>query len=97
MSGGAFNYFYFAVEEAMLSHVNGLDMMIAEVQDRPDHYDSRTLGILQEIRTSVVLAQVKIHEANLILHDVEYVASGDYGPDTLKRSIEAYLEKRTHE
>lgn len=95
MSGGAFDYFYFSVEEAMLSHVAGLDRMITEVQITPEKYDPRTAGILKDIRAVVVAAQVAIHDANLVLHDIEWTASNDYGQGQLRKSINEYLNRKT--
>jgi len=93
VSGGAFGNFYFAVEEAMIGHVNGISEMLAHVEQESHLYDPRTVDILKRLRDRVVQAQVELHEANEVLHDIEWVASRDYSKDTLTRTIEAYLKK----
>jgi hypothetical protein len=94
MSGGAFNYFYYTGVETSLALASTLREMLTSYEDNPDRYDPRVKSILVELLERVAGAAKALQDAGTVLHDFEWLASGDGDVNAilLKKSIDEYTK-----
>jgi hypothetical protein len=96
MSGGAFDYAYFAIEEGVRVALVRLDEILAwcEGERGKEYIDSEAIKVVKDFRSKANTLWEESQRMNDLLHDIEWVASNDYGPDAVKESLEKYLKAK---
>lgn len=87
MSGGAYDYFYYKISDDLGRHLVTLGEMILHMEEDPDRYDPEATKMLKEFGARMTAAQEEANRLSILLHDVEWVASNDYGPDAIKKEV----------
>ncbi len=87
MSGGSYNYLY--------CHVDGLDGRRGDIRRMAERLED--LGYAPEVAADTRKVLALLDEAEAVAgrledvwHDVEWWDSGDYGEDTVRKTITAY-------
>jgi hypothetical protein len=88
MSGGRYNYFYFKVEDELLQNVGAIEEMLSDMKADPERYDPEATQIVEAFRDRLRVLYEEAKLLSTLLHDVEWVASNDYGPDAIKKELE---------
>lgn len=87
MSGGAFDYFYYKIDDDLGRHTQTLAEMLIAMEADPSRYDPEAVGILRDFGARLTAMQEEAKVLSDLLHDVEWVASSDYGPDAITEEV----------
>ena len=87
MSGGAFDYFYYKIDDDLGRHTQTLSEMIQTMEENPARYGQEAIQILKEFGARLTAMHEEAKILSELIHDVEWVASNDYGPDAITEEI----------
>lgn len=91
MSGGAFDYFYYKVEDKLSELSKTLYEMIGAMQEDPERFDPRAVELLKDFGGSLTVLHAEAMRLNNLIHDIEWVASNDYGPACIRAEVDKLL------
>ena len=92
MSGGRYDYFYFKLEDELGQHVGSLSEIVADMEADPERYDPEATKIVKDLRDRLVVIHDEARLLSNLIHDVEWVASNDYGPGAIKEELRKLKE-----
>lgn len=87
MSGGAFDYFYYKVDDQLAVLTQTLAEMLIEMDADQSRYDPEAAKILRGFGARMTALQEEAKELSDLMHAVEWVASNDYGPQTITDAV----------
>jgi hypothetical protein len=88
MSGGAFGYFYYKIDDDLARHLQTLAEMLQAMDADPSRYDPEATQILRKFGSHLTEVKELAQRLSTLMHDVEWVASYDYGPQTITEEVE---------
>lgn len=89
MSGGRFDYFYFKIGDQLGTNLGTLREIIQMMEESPDRFNPEATKVLKEYERRVEALVKDSENLSELLHDIEWVGSGDYGPDAIDKELEA--------
>jgi hypothetical protein len=88
MSGGAFEYFYYKIDDDLGRHTQTLAEIIERMEGDPSRYDPEAVAIIREFGQRVTAIQEEAKQLSDLLHAIEWVASNDYAPASITEAIQ---------